>query len=238
VKIKVEAMAVQSPLTRKSSFAIHVIAVVTISAVTAFALLLGTGFSKEIEKKQGPAYHDDKGHYSISFPESWVRVDEEALSEMVLELKAALSNKETEKSIHYEAAFQENSWMNFYPPYVLLATEKTGRLEKGELEKMISDGSTGNLETLVNERLKGLSTLFFDKFKLGKRIYDSKRQVILMNIDGQNMILGVVTYIAIFLSKEGTVWVGYYSFGKDPTKDLLEFSQILSTFRLDKGFEY
>ena len=174
-----------------------------------FGLLVSSSFSEE-------TYANKKGHFSLTLPNGWGVLPEEAMKSFNQGSK-----------VTFDTGFHNN--MQEYP-YILVMIDARGKAATEEMKQVINGSRTeDNIASLLNE-LKNA--------KPDESVYDKKRGSIFVKYamnagDGRRVIYAQ----QMALAKYGGIYIYYYALEKDFDNNLNDFVKIMDSMQLEDSFK-
>jgi hypothetical protein len=210
------------------------------SIIALFLIALVGICSVQNAEAENYIYHNSENHFSFKIPDGWMKTPQNVLDENIklLEQQANKTNVSLPNAFRPIAIFQLKKTHNWPDvPYFQIVIEE-GKVSKKAIKELISSGEYKEVfEKGVSEARVILPPI--KSVEIGTPIYFDKRNLLLSKSSSFVTGTGKVTSLAaMFLGSETQVSFGFYSSEADYQKYMLDFSEVINSFKFDPGYEY
>lgn len=216
----------------------HSFSTISLSLIILVSILL----TQNAEAKNS-IYHNSENHFSFRIPDGWMEVPQNVLDEYIklLEQQANEANVPLSEAAIPIAGFQlkkSNEWLYSKLPSFRAGINRVGKVSESEIKKLIASGEYKEAcDESISEAKRILPII--KNLKINEPIYDDKQKLILTK--GSLFATEIrkrMFLIAMFLSNEGTINLAFNSSEDDFQKYMLDFSEVINSFKFDPGYEY
>lgn len=178
-------------------------------------------------------YHNSEHHFSFKIPDGWMKTPQKFVDDFNkrLEKKAPAAFK----NITMVQLKKSTYWFDY--PYFRVGINQK-KTSKEEIKKLIASKEVEEAMDQVASEIERTSPLTRN-VKINKPVYDDKRNLILTGRTSYIVEAGKVkSLMAIFLGNEVSISLDFYSSEADYQKYMLDFSEVINSFKFDPGYEY
>jgi len=182
---------------------------------------------------ENPIYHNSENHFSFKIPDGWMKTPQKFVDDFNKRLEKQPPT--AFKNITILQLKKSTYWFD-YPHFRVGINKK--KTCKEEIKKLIASKKLKEAMDQVASEIERTSPLT-SNMEIDKPIYDDKRNLILMKRSSHIAETGKVkSLMAIFLGNEVSISLDFYSLEDDYRKYMLDFSEVINSFKFDPGYEY
>jgi hypothetical protein len=193
-------------------------------------------------------YHNSENHFSFKIPDGWTETPKNVLDASIRALeyqanqsKMALPNIQRPIVI-FQPKHQPINQPSVSFPYFEVGVGREGKISKDEFKKLFASEEATELvmNKGVSDALKRIPPeIAINNLVIGKPIFDGKRDILFSKSGLSVAGFGeVISLNAGFLSNEGITRLTFYALKADYQKYVVDFSEVIDSFKLDSGYEY
>lgn len=204
-------------------------------------IILVNIFLTKNAEAENSIYHNSENHFSFKIPDGWMKTPQDVVDKWtkLLEQEANKANVSLPDAFRPIAVFQLKKSSNWPDtPYFKIVIDQ-GKVSKRVIKGLISSGEYKEaFDKGVSEVGRILPSLA-SSLKIGKPTFDDKRKLLLSK--GSSSVTGtgkVISLAALFLGSEIQVNFGFYSLEPDFQRYIVDFSEVINSFKFDPSYEY
>lgn len=213
--------------------------VVVVIFMGLLTLILDYGFTPQIA--EAPCFHSERNCYSLTIPENWAQIPDEAVRDVFNSLVSQNS-----VSFYYEAAFQcAGADHSFKYPYVITQVMRYSDIgwtrlpSESECKKYVAESAGTEIGQIMDKVLSAEAKELLSDISMGQVYWDSESRTytVTMKVDTTNIGEVVAKAVGHF-GRDVIVQVMFYDLKAHWDKTELERDLILDSFIFDPEMAY